>query len=237
MNSTVKKPTRPRVRRAAGATRAAGPAKYTAARLLDCALTLFSQKGYVAATTAEIIAAAGVTKPVLYHHFASKEALFRQLVGGIYQAGEQAWEAVFASDLDCANRLRAMSRTTFSDCARDLRIPRLMFQTYYGPPIAELQAFMDGHTSRRFSQVMRVMQDGLDANALRGGDATALALLFCCIVDQHINIVARLAHGATLLTTDRADSLIDAFLNGSGTRRISACNDGRQVRGRRAVRT
>ena len=40
----------------------------TAARLLDCALTVFAEKGYAAATTDDIIRAAGVTKPSHYHH-------------------------------------------------------------------------------------------------------------------------------------------------------------------------
>ncbi|MBA3935876.1 MAG: TetR/AcrR family transcriptional regulator [Planctomycetes bacterium] len=211
-----------------------GAATDTAARLLDCALTLFSEKGYVAATTAEIIAAAGVTKPVLYHHFASKEDLVRQLVGRIYHAGEREWESIIAAHPRCANRLRAMCRASFSDCAQDLRIPRLMFQTYYGPSIPELRDFMDLHTSRRFAQVRRVMQDGLDDNDLHGGDATSLALLFCCITDQHINIVARLVDGATFLTTDRADSLVDAFLNGRGTRETKACTGERHPRGRQS---
>ena len=193
----------------------------TAERLLDCALTLFSEKGYVAAGTAEIIAAAGVTKPVLYHHFENKEALFRQLVGGIYEAGAQAWEAVIALEKTSAARLRGMMRVSFAGCARDPRIPRLMFQTHYGPPIAELRAFMDGHTARRFAQVVRVMQAGLAAGELRGGDAPALALLFCCIMDQHINVLARLPQGAALLTSARADALVEAFLHGCGAARRS----------------
>jgi len=55
-------------------------------RLLDAALTLFAAKGYVATGTQEIIAAAGATTPLLYHHFKSKTTLFRELVGGIYDA-------------------------------------------------------------------------------------------------------------------------------------------------------
>jgi len=194
----------------------------TAARLLDCALTLFAEKGYAAASTAEIIEAAGVTKPVLYHHFESKEALFRQLVGSIYKAGEEAWESAIADGRTNVARLRGMMRVSFEGSARDPRIPRLMFQTHYGPPIAELRAFMDGHTSRRFAQVVRVMQDGLDDDELRGGDAPSLALLFCCLMDQHINILARLPRAAALLTPARADALVDAFLHGCGAGKRSA---------------
>jgi hypothetical protein len=50
-------------------------------------------------------------------------------------------------------------------------MPRVMFQTHYGPPIAELRQFMADHTARRFAQVVRVMQDGLARGELRGGEA------------------------------------------------------------------
>jgi len=49
-------------------------------RLLDCALALFSQRGYDAVSVREIVEAAGVTKPTLYHYFSSKQGLLNALV-------------------------------------------------------------------------------------------------------------------------------------------------------------
>jgi AcrR family transcriptional regulator len=195
---------------------AASPAVSTRERLLDCALTLFASKGYSATGTQEIIDAAGVTKPVLYHYFASKEALFRHLVGGIYEASAAAWDAILAAETSAVARLRGIARVSFAGCARDPRIPRLMMQTHFGPPIAELHEFMEAHTARRFAQVLGIVAAGLDAGELRGGDAAAVALLFCCIMDQHINVLARLPNAAALLTAARADALVDAFLHGCG---------------------
>ncbi len=45
-------------------------------RLLRAASDLFAQKGYAATTVREIVAAVGVTKPVLYYYFGSKEGLY-----------------------------------------------------------------------------------------------------------------------------------------------------------------
>lgn len=44
-------------------------------QLLDVAEQVFAELGYSATTMAEVAERAGVTKPVLYHHFASKEGL------------------------------------------------------------------------------------------------------------------------------------------------------------------
>ena len=45
--------------------------------LLDAAYRVFAQRGYAQATIDDIAAAGGVSKGAVYHHFASKEELFR----------------------------------------------------------------------------------------------------------------------------------------------------------------
>lgn len=48
--------------------------------ILEAALRLFAEKGYAAATNAEIARAAGVTAAALYYYFPNKEELFRAAV-------------------------------------------------------------------------------------------------------------------------------------------------------------
>jgi len=48
--------------------------------LLDRALELFSQRGYDAVGVREVVEAAGVTKPTLYHYFESKRGLLNALL-------------------------------------------------------------------------------------------------------------------------------------------------------------
>lgn len=50
--------------------------KRTREALLAAAQKLFADKGFAATSTEEILAAAGVTRGALYHHFADKTALF-----------------------------------------------------------------------------------------------------------------------------------------------------------------
>ncbi len=56
------------------------PAQQRRLQLLDAALERFARKGYHDTSMDEIAEAAGVTKPVLYHHFASKTDLFLELL-------------------------------------------------------------------------------------------------------------------------------------------------------------
>ena len=56
------------------------PRSQRRAQLLQLATAAFTAKGYQATSMDDIAVAAGVTKPVLYQHFASKEALFSEVI-------------------------------------------------------------------------------------------------------------------------------------------------------------
>lgn len=55
------------------------PPEARRAQLVDCAQTLFANKGYEATTIGDVMAMAGVSKGGFYHHFESKEALLEAL--------------------------------------------------------------------------------------------------------------------------------------------------------------
>jgi AcrR family transcriptional regulator len=56
-------------------------AQETRELLLDAARRVFAAKGYAEATIDDVALAAGTSKGAVYHHFATKEELFKQLVG------------------------------------------------------------------------------------------------------------------------------------------------------------
>jgi len=64
--------------------------------LVEAARELFIEKGYAETTTPEIVAAAGVTRGALYHHFEDKKALFRAVIER--EAGMVADEIEIASE-------------------------------------------------------------------------------------------------------------------------------------------
>lgn len=53
--------------------------------LLDAARDLFGARGYAETSLDQIVAAAGVTKGALYHHFGGKEQLFREVFRSVKQ--------------------------------------------------------------------------------------------------------------------------------------------------------
>jgi AcrR family transcriptional regulator len=55
-------------------------------RLLAAGLELFSRSGFAATTVEDLVAAAGVTAPALYHHFGTKAGLYVAVAEQVYQA-------------------------------------------------------------------------------------------------------------------------------------------------------
>ena len=63
----------------------------TRARIITAAMKMFGEKGYEAASTRDIAAAAGVNAPALQYYFDNKEGVFRACVEFI---AESAWESL-----------------------------------------------------------------------------------------------------------------------------------------------
>ena len=59
--------------------------------ILDCALPSFGERGFHDTSMNDIAHAAGITKPVIYQHFASKRELYSALITGL---GEEMITAV-----------------------------------------------------------------------------------------------------------------------------------------------
>ncbi|MEZ5073196.1 MAG: TetR/AcrR family transcriptional regulator [Bacteroidales bacterium] len=64
----------------------ASPAPDTRQHILLVSLTLFLQKNFKEVTMKEIVTATGMSKGAVYHHFDSKESLFREIIGHFFSA-------------------------------------------------------------------------------------------------------------------------------------------------------
>lgn len=72
------------------------PAAERRRQLLDVALHTFGEHGFHDTSMNDVAEAAGVTKPVLYQHFTSKKALYRELVDDLGAGLEGAIVAAVA---------------------------------------------------------------------------------------------------------------------------------------------
>jgi len=81
------------------------PAEQRRSQLLLVAVEVFGERGFHATSMDEVAEAAGVTKPVLYQHFPSKRALYRELLDDVVKVSN---ENKFAG-VTCAHRNKTSS--------------------------------------------------------------------------------------------------------------------------------
>lgn len=91
-------------------TRAAKPKKRLSAaerrqRIEDAATALFAERGYQGASIDEIARRSGVTPPVVYDHFASKQDLYRRLLERHFAELRQVWREHFVGEDPPAQRV------------------------------------------------------------------------------------------------------------------------------------
>lgn len=82
------------------------------------ARALFASQGYAGTSTAEIVAATGLTKGALYHHFADKGSLFRAVVEELETEIARSVAAAADAETDTWARLRAACRAYLDACLR-----------------------------------------------------------------------------------------------------------------------
>lgn len=108
-------------------------------QILQHAKQLFVSLGYQHTTTDKIARAAGVTEPVLYRHFASKKALFLDVLSEVRQATLERWQAEAQTQPDPAARLRHIMRLCIGgtpESAAELRIMHRTLMEAEDPDIA-----------------------------------------------------------------------------------------------------
>ncbi len=98
-------------------------------QLLDTALQVFVAEGYHAASMDAIASAAGVTKPVLYQHFASKRDLYLALLESSLDDLLTTARAELSGTTDNKQRVSAMAQAYFTFICSPTGAYRLVFES------------------------------------------------------------------------------------------------------------
>lgn len=92
--------------------------------LVAAGRALFAEQGFGATGTEEIVARAGVTRGALYHHYADKTALFREVVEAV-ERDLCAQLAAEAADLDDPREMLRRCAARFLDLCQEPEVRRI----------------------------------------------------------------------------------------------------------------
>jgi AcrR family transcriptional regulator len=107
------------------------------ASIEDAATALFAERGYQGASIDEIAKRSGVTPPVLYDHFASKQDLYRRLLERHFAELRQVWRENFVGEDPPARRVARSFDAWFAYIEAHPFAGRMLFRDTTGDPKIE----------------------------------------------------------------------------------------------------
>ena len=181
-------------------------------RLLACATELFARKGYAATSVREIVSSAGVTPPVLYYYFQSKEGIFLELM-------RDAWatfDAVLAEALgelgSAPEKILCLSERLLTLFREKIDAARVIYGVLYGPP--QGAPFFDFHAHHaKFRQaILGLVESGISEGELNAGPMNAM--MWAIIGAVNIAMEVELCHPELSLGAEGLREVLALVLQG-----------------------
>lgn len=143
-------------------------------RLMHAAAELFSQKGYAATTVREIVAAAGVSKPVLYYYFKNKEGIYHEIVRFGLERVDSLISAIKEMQCPVSVKILQLFERTIDSIQEDIQIIRLLYAVQYST-FRELPAVNLEDIQDRFDDaVLNLVKEGIENGELIPDDPSMM---------------------------------------------------------------
>ena len=154
--------------------------------LLDCALRLFTAQGYNAVGVQEIVDAAGVTKPTLYHYFGSKHGLFDTLLHERMTPLFQNLQNVLPYDGDLTRTLEGITRVIFEFALENRQIYLLMLSSNFAPPDSVPAQAARPNWEKLHFLLEAVFQQAVSEHGNMSGRHRAFAATFLGMINTYV---------------------------------------------------
>jgi AcrR family transcriptional regulator len=179
--------------------------------LIDAAQAVFFAKGYDAATVADIIARAGVSKGGFYHHFESKEelldAVIERLTGTIVANAADILDDPTLNALEKLNRFFARGFEWKVGSARQMRGLYLMLQR---PENEQLYHRMVKAGVNSVGPVLaRIVEQGMREELFDVPDSAIVAQIILHVADTRYAIAAEALQAVERGDIDHATALLE----------------------------
>ena len=171
---------------------------------------LFTERGYAATSTTEIVERAGVTRGALYHHFAAKEDLFRAV---FEQLEDEVTKHVAKEALTSADPLEQLRRGTraYLDACIDPAVQRVVLLE--GPSVLGWQTWQEIEQRYGYGLVVAGVEAAIGAGLIAAQPVEPLAhVLFGALTEAGMVVARADEPGAARAEMEAAmDRLLDGL--------------------------
>jgi len=157
-------------------------------RLLETATELFAEKGYAGTSVREIVEKAGVSKPVLYYYFKSKEGLFYAILEWAAGVQQKILDEIFEAKGPVLDRFIFLYRRVYAGIQQYKSLYILIHGLIYGPPQGVPEYDFASYQRDMLAAVKHIYAEGVSSGELRNVDAEEAAFLVLGLIDFSLNV-------------------------------------------------
>ena len=156
------------------------PAPAGARSILDAATELFSRDGYESVSVASIAEQAGVCKANIFHHYASKEVLYLEVMRKASAEHAEIAEALLKKDCSCAEKLRQLTEFDINTMLGNELRTRLILRELGEPCESTVRRLAHQVFRRNFDLVINLFEQGQASGEFHADfDPAAAAVAWC----------------------------------------------------------
>lgn len=195
-------------------------------RLLSGATGLFASRGYAATTVREIVERAGVTKPVLYYYFRSKEGIYLELMREPFGKFAALVEEALHETCPARERLFRLCLMAYDLFVENIDAARVMYSIYYGPPQGAPFVDCDAYHHRFQEAVLQIVREGIQDGEFRG--VNVHDAMWAVIGPLNVAMEVELCHPPQSLGRDGVRRVLEIVLEGIVKDRKASGEKGRK---------
>jgi AcrR family transcriptional regulator len=184
----------------ASMTRRAAQGRATREQLIEVATGLFAERGYEETSIEAVLAAAGVSRGALYHHFAGKDALFEAVLEAVENGVTTRLTAEISGAPDAVSAVESAA-LAWLEMAGDPVIQRIILSD--APSVLGLERWRAMNEEYSLGATRLLLQAVADEGRLSPDLVAPFALMLLGALDELAMAIARADDRDTALAAGR----------------------------------